>query len=159
MKNTSISCEDFSFFSFFLRCLPVNNISAASETSGVSMTDEVLLNSGHVILARIISRTTEYLRKDIGPVYKKMRETQKEGRFRFGLSDVNVQSPHFLLLRRVMRDARSSVSLNISVRHSIRRRTNLLRKQQNSALRSVSTQENKHRVGSDWTLFHLVLST
>ncbi len=26
-------------------------------------------------------------------------------------------------------------------------------------LRPVSTQENKHRIGSDWTLFHLVLST
>ena len=26
-------------------------------------------------------------------------------------------------------------------------------------LRRVSTQENKHRIGSDWTLFHLVLST
>ncbi len=26
-------------------------------------------------------------------------------------------------------------------------------------LRSVSTQENEHRIGSDWTLFHLELST
>ncbi len=26
-------------------------------------------------------------------------------------------------------------------------------------LRPVSTQENKRRIGSDWTLFHLVLST
>jgi hypothetical protein len=71
--NTSMSCEDFSFLFFFLRCLPVNNISAASEMSGVSTTDEVLLNSGHAMLVRIRSCNTEYLRKRYRSAYTRLR--------------------------------------------------------------------------------------
>ena len=42
---------------------------------------------------------------------------------------------------------------------SMKARKNWDHKRAKGALRPVSTQENKHRIGTDWTLFHLVLST